>query len=123
MRRESLSGSDFNREIHQSKFPQSLKEQAREESGMICADCGIQIRSKDQAQSHHRLCQCQGGAGNRVNLIILCGEELNDCHEKWDRKAIEEGIIFPNIPIRECPPELVGNRNKFQKTIRRFNLD
>lgn len=51
-----------------------------------CADCGEYVGQR--MEIHHKLPRSKGGNNNPENLIGLCGEEKNDCHEKWDREVL-----------------------------------
>lgn len=72
----------------------SVKETVRIEQDNICADCGVKVR---KLEIHHRVPRCQGGTSERCNLIGLCGEKNNDCHEKWDRLALDE-FCYCDLP-------------------------
>lgn len=88
------------RHIHKNKYglSDSAKEQVRQEQNNICADCGCEVR---KLQVHHIEPRCQGGSNQRFNLIGLCGEMDNDCHEKWDRLALNEHIYCDLPQVRK----------------------
>lgn len=73
--------------LRQKTLSLSVKEIVRHDQDNICADCGIKVR---KLEVHHIVPKCQGGTNERFNLIGLCGEQYNDCHEKWDRLALDE---------------------------------
>jgi len=76
----------------------SIKVIVRKEQNNICADCGIQTR---KLEVHHIKPRSQGGTSERVNLIGLCGEQDNDCHEKWDRLALDQNIYCDLPQVRQ----------------------
>ena len=86
--------------IHKNKHPvsSSIKEEIRKEQDYHCADCGIETK---RLEIHHIEPRCQGGSNNRVNLIALCGEWDNDCHEKWDRLALDQHIYCDLPQVRK----------------------
>lgn len=73
--------------MSKEKLKSSTKEKIRQEQDNCCADCGIKVR---RLEIHHIIPKCQGGTNERVNLIGLCGERDNDCHEKWDYLALHQ---------------------------------
>lgn len=89
-------------------FGRRTKDQIKDEQGGRCADCG----TKTRLEAHHRVPQSMGGSDERSNGVGLCGPKANDCHEKWDRLALEDGIIYPGIPIENAPRSLFRRRKK-----------
>jgi 5-methylcytosine-specific restriction endonuclease McrA len=63
-----------------------------------CGDCGQYIGNK--LEIHHKLPKGLGGGNNPSNLIGLCGEEFNDCHEKWDNEAYYNHRLPDGTPLR-----------------------
>lgn len=83
-------------ELTQWAFSSKLKEHVRHEQHYCCAECG----RKGTTQIHHIVAQHLNGSDERVNAVGLCPND----HEKYDR-LMDEGIIYPGIPISEAKPE------------------
>ena len=107
------------------KFPIAVRKQVREEQNYACAYCGI---SGCTIEIHHMVPIAQGrelgwSEGqiiSRENAVGLCGEEGNDCHEKFDVLARDriyfddmmnfEGRSYPPSPIagaESAPPRIL----------------
>lgn len=101
-------------------FSKEVKRQVRQDQHNICAETGIQTR---KLEIHHQLPQCMGGSDRIENAIGLAGEKDKiDAHEKYDRLAIDNGIMFNGKPISEAEPSQIKNQNKWQQACHRFNL-
>lgn len=63
-----------------------------------CIICGIETRT----QRHHcvprNALKSMGikGTNNEINLVNVCGERDNDCHNYLDLKAINEHLFWSN---------------------------
>ena len=75
-----------------------------------CVICGLET----QTERHHcvpkRALQPQGikGTDNPVNLVNVCSNGDNDCHEVLDQKAIRERLFWNGegfVPISQMPKE------------------
>jgi len=83
------------------------KQRIRKEQNYCCADCGIRTYpKKGKLEIHHKKPVSQGGNSKRENLVGLCGEQYNDCHEKWDRLALDEMIYFDDRVFFESDTDL-----------------
>lgn len=93
-------------------FSKEIKKQVREEQGNICADCGMPTT---RLEIHHRVPQCQGGTDRIENAVGLCGPRVNDCHEKWDKLALEEHLYASEalkpVTKAEMPQECFKSQN------------
>lgn len=111
MRVESLIGLGIIGIVSFGSFSKEIKKQVREEQGNICADCGMPTT---RLEIHHRVPQCQGGTDRIENAMGLCGPRVNDCHEKWDKLALEEHLYASEalkpVTKAEMPRECIkGN--------------
>jgi|GEM_PF-5965948 hypothetical protein len=98
-------------------FSKDTKKKAIEERGYRCESCG---NNEDYLYPHHKLPEQMGGNDSIENLFLACG----DCHPGLDKKAIRHGLLADGLSVRDVltdEPELVGDRNKFMKALRRFD--
>jgi len=63
-----------------------------------CGDCQEHIGNR--LEIHHIIPKSRGGSNHPDNLIALCGEEFNDCHDKWDQAA-QKGKMPDGRPLRK----------------------
>lgn len=89
-----------NRRIKKSSRKGINKEAIRREQDYQCADCGVTVRKSNELEIHHCIPVSMGGSSCRSNLIGLCGPLYNDCHEYWDRKALDQGIYCDLPKVR-----------------------
>ena len=89
-------------ELSQWAFSKQLKEQVRKEQHYCCDECG----RKGSTEIHHKVAQRLGGSDERINAVGLCPND----HEKWDL-LMEEGIIYPGVPLSEAKPEQFKKRS------------
>lgn len=88
-------------ELSRWAFSKQLKEEVRKEQHYCCAECGRQ----GHTEIHHKVAQYLGGSDERVNAVGLCPND----HDKWDN-LMQEGIIYPGIPLSEAKPEQFKKR-------------
>ena len=79
-------------------FPKEVKRTVRQEQDNICFSCGEKVK---EVEVHHRLPQCLGGSDRVENAVGLCSGEHgkgenspDDCHEKFDRLAIDSNLFL-----------------------------
>lgn len=96
-------------------FSKETKKLARREADNTCACCGVKVRRSNELECHHEVPQSLGGSNTRVNLVTLCGEAYNDCHEKYDKLVLEEGILFNGQRLADAPDEMFrSHHNRFK---------
>lgn len=85
--------------VSQWAFSKSQKEVVRQRQDYTCADCGDRV--PDNFEVHHINPQCKGGSDTLDNAIGLCGPKHhgNDCHERADKLALEQGILWDGTEI------------------------
>jgi 5-methylcytosine-specific restriction endonuclease McrA len=77
-------------------FSAWIRNKVREEQDYTCADCH---EYDPNLEVHHILPQSKKGKDTIENAVGLCGPNVNDCHEAWDRKALDENVIYPGVPL------------------------
>ncbi len=90
--------------------PDELKQVIRESQRGCCDCCGDFHGS--HLQIHHKVPRIIGEQkhvpgfliNSRFNLVGLCPENKRrepsrDCHDDYDKKAFNEGIVYPGEPI------------------------
>jgi len=78
-------------------FPPRTREQVFFKQKGRCADC----KELTSLQCHHIVPLSKGGTDSIANAVGLC----DVCHDHWDRKALDEGVIYPGIPISRATPK------------------
>lgn len=105
-------------------FGKEIKRQVRKEQEGRCALCGDVV---PELEIHHRVpanalrhgMNGVKGYDMKQNAVGLCHGEFgkgkgseDDCHERADRKAIEEHLFFKNgrfVRLEEIEPEIYTN--------------
>ena len=98
-------------------FSTETKHKIAQNADYHCEYCGLPTM---RGQCHHDLPQFYGGSDKVENGHYLCGEKDKDCHEIFDRQALDEGILFDGRPIKDADPVMIKSRSKFEKAIDRF---
>lgn len=62
-----------------------------------CAECGEQIGNR--LEIHHKMPRAYGGSNAPGNLVGLCGEDFNDCHDFWDKEALQHQRLPDGTPL------------------------
>ena len=88
-------------------FSHAIKKQVREEQDGQCAKCAHKPK---KLQVHHRVPEAMGGAGNRQNAVGLCPPD----HKYFDKLAVEQHIIYPNIPLSQAPDNLFKKHLRYK---------
>lgn len=96
-------------------FSHAQKEVVRERQDYTCANCGDRVPNNFEV--HHIKPHCKGGKDSLDNAIGLCGPKKggNNCHEKFDRLALEQGILWDGTEIdisKKCRQERKSRRIK-----------
>ncbi len=90
-------------------FSPATRAKIIESQGGRCAECG----STRHLQCHHRVPQCASGRDTAPNGVALCPKD----HHYWDNMTLNEGIMYPGIPLENAPGGLIENKNKFKKVL------
>jgi len=85
-----------------------------------CVICGIETRTERHHCVPRNALKTIGvkGTDNEMNLVNVCGEKDNDCHEILDQKAIRERLFWKDgefVPISQMPKECYVNINKYNE--------
>jgi len=100
-------------------FSKEVKREVRREQHDCCAETGIESR---KLEIHHKLPQTYGGSDKITNAVGLLGErDRFDIHEKYDRLALDEGIMFDGRPICDATPDMIKCRPKWEKACKKFH--
>ncbi len=91
-------------------FPPEVRNLVRKKQKGVCADCGVDAK---KLYVHHIVPSSMGGVDEMYNAVGLCNGEDNRCHDAWDKKALEEKIVWPGI-------QLAHVKRKFFKTLYDF---
>ena len=100
-------------------FSSETKKIIAENADYKCQCCGMPTT---RGQCHHMLPQCNGGSDEVVNGVYLCGEneDEKDCHEVADRKVLNKGIMFNDLPISRATPDQIKDINKWKEACKKF---
>lgn len=88
-----------------------------------CVICGIETRTERHHCVPKNALKPIGikGTNNETNLVNVCGQRDNDCHEVLDQKAIRERLFWNGeefVPISQMPKETyvdISRHNKMPK--------
>jgi len=93
-------------------FSTVTKQKIKEKYGNKCAETG----KPGPLQIHHCVEQCMGGSDREENGVPLTPGP----HHEWDNKTQITGIVYPGIPINECPAEMFKNEEVRERIIYRY---
>jgi hypothetical protein len=106
------------------RFPITVRRKAYDETNYTCEECGFEFRKRGSGKGvqgvepHHKLPESMGGSNKRENLVVLCGPEGRDCHEKYDKLAIDQGILWGGYTLRTVPKEWIGDMRLYCRALR-----
>jgi 5-methylcytosine-specific restriction endonuclease McrA len=69
----------------------SVRRQVIKNQSGECAYCHKPIGNK--LEMHHKVPKSHGGSDSIPNIVGLCGEDFDDCHNEWDNLALKNGTL------------------------------
>lgn len=93
-----------------------------------CEICGIQTRTEQHHCVPRNALRPMGikGTNNEDNLVNVCSNRDNDCHEVLDQKAIHERLFWNGegfVPLSQMPEDtyVITNRYNRMPSTRRYH--